>query len=153
MESRHTSSPLFTVTGDDHAGWVVVISIVFFIYSLLSVTAKLIIQFRLVTLQAFDYFIVVGAVILLVQTVLTVASCSSGLGKHIRALDLTDLTRYNQASSSQRMINFFYFCFFEFQGKPSADMLVACSFTMRPLSWPSSQTAVRKSRFVCSSAR
>lgn len=104
MESRPSSPPFFTVTEDDHAGWIVVISVVFFIYSLLSVAAKIIIQFRLVSLKLFDYLVVFGTVILFVQTVLVVAACNSGLGKHVHALDVTEIIRYNQASGTHDIL-------------------------------------------------
>lgn len=102
--SDDTYPPYFAITERDQSAWVVVVSIVFFIYSLLIVTAKIVIQGRTISLKAFDYMLIVGIIILFAETAVTVASCKTGLGRH-----LVDLTRAERALYNKVRSTLFFF--------------------------------------------
>lgn len=88
--------PLYAFEVDNHAAWVVTFCVTFFIYSLVAVAAKLIVRFHLLSLQTFDYALMLGTVFLFVQTALVIAACNSGLGRHIDTLAVDELIRYQK---------------------------------------------------------
>lgn len=53
-----TPSPYFTVSTEDHAGWLVITSIVFFIYSLMGVVGKVVLRASYTTIRSPDYILI-----------------------------------------------------------------------------------------------
>lgn len=94
MEELHPA--FFQLTDDDHAAWVVVITITFFVYTFGAVTAKLSIRYRASGWRPNDTVLALGLVVLFVQTVCVVVSCQIGLGKHQDALTPKRLEQFDQ---------------------------------------------------------
>lgn len=90
--------PLYPASDDDRAAWVVVISVSFFIYTILALGAKLFIRGQLLGLQSYDHVLIVGTVILFIQTALVIIACKSGLGHHTSTLSPTLRERFNKVS-------------------------------------------------------
>lgn len=97
--SRETLPPIYSVSADNHSAWVVVVSIVFLIYSILGITAKLLIRAKRIKTQASDHVLILGIVLLIIQTVLVIAACNNGLGRHIDTLDADSIGQYYKVSS------------------------------------------------------
>ena len=53
-----TPSPYFTVTPEDHAGWLVITSIIFFIYSVMAVVGKVLLRASFTTIRSPDYILI-----------------------------------------------------------------------------------------------
>lgn len=73
---------IFPLNEDDRAGWVVVITITFFIYTFGAVTTKLSIRYKAAGWRPNDTVLALGLLILFVQSICVVSSCKNGLGKH-----------------------------------------------------------------------
>lgn len=135
----------YPVTEDNHAAWVVVVSLVLFICSALCVTAKIVIRFQIVSIQSYDYVLVVGTILLLIQTTIIVLACNAGLGQHQGSLSGDILERFNKVSKIHNETQ-------PMKTQSNANEYgLLFSTTMRlPYSVPSS-TVVLKPLFVCSS--
>lgn len=94
MDAAHPA--LFPLTEDNHAAWVVVITITFFIYTFGAVTTKLSIRYKAAGWRPTDTVLALGLLILFVQSICMVASCQIGLGKHQYALTPTKLEHFDQ---------------------------------------------------------
>jgi len=80
------SEPFFQATSDNHAGWVVIVTVSFVIYAILGVSAKLIYRLQLTAMKLYDWAVVVAMLLALVQSILVVNACHHGLGQHQAAL-------------------------------------------------------------------
>lgn len=105
MINSVSAPALYPLLGDNHEAWVVVASIVFFVYSFLAVGAKLLIRHNVVSLQSHDLVLVIGTVLLFGQTVCTILLCNSGLGRHQDSLNTDALTRFNKVSMHPPRLN------------------------------------------------
>ena len=57
-----TPSPYFTVNSEDHAGWLVVVSIVFLIYSVMGVVGKIILKVNITSMRNPDFILIASLV-------------------------------------------------------------------------------------------
>lgn len=94
MEAVHPA--IFPLTEDDHAAWVVVITITFFIYTFGAVTAKLSVRYKAAGWRPNDTVLAVGLLVLFVQSVCVVTSCTNGLGKHQDSVASEDLDKFDR---------------------------------------------------------
>lgn len=99
--------PLYPFVDDNHASWVVIFSIVFYIYSLMAVAAKIFIRFHLLTLQSYDFALILGMICLFVQTAVVITACNSGLGRHFDSLSVDELIRYQKVCFEREDLNTF----------------------------------------------
>lgn len=74
-------APFFEVTATNHAGWLVVVTISFLVYSIMGVVAKIVSRFHLSAMQTFDWAVVLALLLAFAQSVLLVRSCRNGLGQ------------------------------------------------------------------------
>lgn len=98
MEALHPA--IFPLTEDDHAAWVVVIAITFFIYTFGAVTTKLSLRYKAAGWRPNDTVLAVGLLVLFVQSIFVVTSCTTGLGKHQDSVTLEDLDKFDRVCSS-----------------------------------------------------
>lgn len=89
------AAPFYPLTDSNHAGLVVMAAVIFLIYAVLGVGAKLVIRFNITSLKSHDSVLLVGTLLYLVQTICIVAACNHGLGQHQDALSEHD---YNEVS-------------------------------------------------------
>lgn len=80
------SEPFFHVTLDNHAGWVVIVTVSFVVYAILGVSAKLVYRLQLTAIKSYDWAVIVAMLLALVQSILVVNACHHGLGQHQAAL-------------------------------------------------------------------
>ncbi|KAK8066816.1 hypothetical protein PG997_013563 [Apiospora hydei] len=73
--------PLYPVSDDNHAAYVVVPSLIFFAYAVLAVIAKNVLRFKWTTVKLHDIVLIVSTLLLVAQTACVVLSCNSGLGE------------------------------------------------------------------------
>lgn len=98
MEAVHPA--IFPLTEDDHAAWVVIIAVTFFIYTFGAVTTKLSVRYKAAGWRPNDTVLAVGLLILFVQSIFVVTSCTTGLGKHQDSVTLEDLDKFDRVCSS-----------------------------------------------------
>lgn len=94
MEAVHPA--IFPSTEDDHAAWVVVATITFFIYTFGAVITKLSLRYKAAGWRPNDTVLAVGLLILLVQSICVVASCTNGLGKHQDSVPSEHLDKFDR---------------------------------------------------------
>lgn len=110
-----TPSPYFTVSSEDHAGWLVVVSIVFLIYSVMGVVGKIILKVNMTSMRNPDFILIASLVfssngghwsctdrdkaLLLIQTVFIVSACNKGLGRHSASLDAEQFDTFAKVRS------------------------------------------------------
>ena len=95
-EASEPSSAYFGIETDNHASWLVVVSITFLIYSFFAITGKVISRVRrstldITALQSYDWVILGAFLVALAQCTLTIRACHSGLGQHEASLSVSSL--------------------------------------------------------------
>jgi hypothetical protein len=73
---------LFPSTDEKQAGWLVVSTIVFLVYSAFGVSAKVIIRARLRKLELYDLTVVAALLLAFAQSIVVIRACVNGLGQH-----------------------------------------------------------------------
>lgn len=94
------AAPLFPVSDDNHAAWVVVATLVFLTYAILGVGAKIIVRFNLLGIHINDIIVLVGTVLLIIESVCVLLACNErvGLGRHQQSLDPDAFIQFNKVS-------------------------------------------------------
>lgn len=75
-------APFFEVSSTNHAGWVVIVTVTFLVYSIMGVVAKLVSRFLLAAVMSYDWSVMLGIVFAFVQSVWILMACRNCLGKH-----------------------------------------------------------------------
>lgn len=116
-----TPSPYFTVTPDNHAGWLVVGSIIFLIYAAMGVAGKIILRVNVTVMRAPDFMLVASLVselagksnlaneykvLLLIETALVIEACNNGLGQHSSALPAAQFDIFAKVSYLYTSVSF-----------------------------------------------
>ncbi|KAK8004501.1 hypothetical protein PG990_002310 [Apiospora arundinis] len=101
----HEDAPLYAVTDDNHAAYVVVPSLVFFAYAVIAVIAKNILRFKWTTVKIHDVVLIVSTLLLIAQTACVVLSCDSGLGSHLDSLSKEQIRRFNQLTFAADLLS------------------------------------------------
>lgn len=94
MDAVHPA--LFPLTKDDHAAWVVVITITFFTYTFGAVTTKLSIRYKADGWRPNDILLAFGLLILFVRSICVIKSCRNGLGKHQHSVPSEELDIFDR---------------------------------------------------------
>jgi hypothetical protein len=94
MDLAHPA--FFPLAEDDHAAWVVVTTITFFVYTFGAITMKLSIRYKAAGWRPNDKVLALGLLVLFAQSICVVASCQTGLGKHQYALTSKSLEHFDQ---------------------------------------------------------
>lgn len=98
MDSEKTA-PFYPLSDTNHAGWVVIASLVFFVYAVLGLVAKIVLRFNITSLKLHDILLVAATISLFVQTICVLLSAGTGLGQHQKSLEQATLERYNKVTS------------------------------------------------------
>ena len=80
------AAPYFPSTGNDHAAWVVAVTITFLVYSIIGVVAKLIYRLRGMALKTYDWFVMAALAFAFAQAIVVIRACIHGLGRNQLAL-------------------------------------------------------------------
>lgn len=96
-----TAAPFYPLTETNHAGWVVIASLVFLVYALLGLVAKIVLRFNITSLKYYDLLLVFATVLFILQTICILLAADSGLGQHLNTLSETALVRYNKVFRHQ----------------------------------------------------
>lgn len=94
MDTVHPAP--FPLTKDNHAAWVVVITITFFFYTFGAVTTKLSIRYKAAGWRPNDTVLAFALLVLLVQSICVVTSCKNGLGKHQHSVTSEELDKFDR---------------------------------------------------------
>ncbi|EFX06279.1 integral membrane protein [Grosmannia clavigera kw1407] len=87
------AAPFYPLSDVNHSGLVVLAAVIFLIYAVLGVGAKLIIRFNITSIKSHDVILLVGALLYFVQTVCIIVACNRGIGLHQDTVSAHD---YNQ---------------------------------------------------------
>lgn len=98
MVNTDEAPPLYPLSDTNRAALVVVTSLVFFIYALLGVVAKIVIRFKITFIKSHDVLLLIAIVLYFIQTVCVINACNAGLGQHIDQLDQPTIHRFYQVS-------------------------------------------------------
>ena len=85
----------FQISPQNHSPWVAVTSVVFLIYSVLAVVAKIVSRLHITGVKLYDWLIIIAILAAFGETILVIAACKNGLGQHEPALTSSQLSRYN----------------------------------------------------------
>lgn len=96
--SYQAGPPWLELTSDNHAAWIVVATLIFYIYAILSVITKLLIRFNIIGLQPNDYVLLAGTITWTVAVVCLFQACKFGLGQHQSTLETEELIEYSKVS-------------------------------------------------------
>jgi energy-coupling factor transporter transmembrane protein EcfT len=98
MTNDESAPPLYQLSDTNHAAWVVVASIIFFTYALLAVVAKVLIRFKITSLQSHDVLLIFAILLFFAQTVCVILSCNVGLGQHQDQLTADSAAQYSKVN-------------------------------------------------------
>lgn len=87
MTTPTVSDSFYEFNDNDHTALVASVTIIFALLTVTSVVAKLSVRRGITTLQAFDYVLLVGAVLTMIQAGLIVSATKEGLGLHSNMSD------------------------------------------------------------------
>ena len=90
--------PFYEVSSTNHAGWVVIVTVTFLVYSVMGVVAKLVSRFQLAALKSYDWAVMLGMVFAFAQSILILRACRNGLGKHETILSSSAIELFSKAS-------------------------------------------------------
>lgn len=98
MADADERPPFFPISADNHSPWVVVTSVVFVVYSILAVVAKIISRVHVNSIAIYDYLIIAATVVAFVQTICMVGASRHGLGQFEAQVLPEDLEEYQKVS-------------------------------------------------------
>ncbi|KAK8112062.1 uncharacterized protein PG998_008519 [Apiospora kogelbergensis] len=101
----HEDAPLYAVTDDNHAAYVVVPSLIFFAYAIIAVVAKNVLRFKWTTVKLHDIILIISTLLLVAQTACVVLSCDAGLGSHLSSLSNEQIRRFNQLTFAADLLS------------------------------------------------
>lgn len=78
----NVSDPFYEFNNEDHTALVASITLIFALIAITSIIAKLFARRGKISLQFFDYILLVGAALLVIQTGLVISAVKEGLGLH-----------------------------------------------------------------------
>lgn len=84
-------APFFEVSSTNHAGWVVITTVTFLVYSIMGVVAKLVSRFQLAALMSYDWSVLLAMVLAILQSVWILRACRHGLGERETGLSSSAL--------------------------------------------------------------
>ncbi|KAG8160932.1 hypothetical protein KVR01_009196 [Diaporthe batatas] len=98
------AEPFFELDSTDLSGVLPVVTIVCCITCLLTVTAKLLYQSSFLSLRHFDYALLVGTLLVVVQSVIAVRIAHLGLGKHEADIDVGNLDKIRKLQYASSLL-------------------------------------------------
>lgn len=102
-----TSPPFYQVSDDNRAGLVVIAAVVFLIYAILGVGAKLVIRLNIASVKAHDTILITGMMLYFVETVCIIVACNNGLGQHQDVISQEDVNLSSKVKEKQIMLCLF----------------------------------------------
>ncbi|KAF2838115.1 hypothetical protein M501DRAFT_1017143 [Patellaria atrata CBS 101060] len=105
MTISEVSAPFVRPSPDNQAAWVIVLSSVLMIFSLICIVAKVVYRFRFVRLPVYDILLIVSMLFALVQTVCIIAACKNGLGRRRKEVSREDFERYGKFLYASQLLH------------------------------------------------
>ncbi|KAL0944672.1 uncharacterized protein CTRU02_202559 [Colletotrichum truncatum] len=96
MPLDQPAPPFYALREDDKAALVVVTSLIFLIYAVVGIILKLVIRLNITSLKSHDVLLLASLLLLFMETILVIAACNRGLGRHQDTVGPEDLTAFHK---------------------------------------------------------
>ena len=98
------SRAFFPISHENHSAWVVVTAVVFLVYAIFGVVAKVVSKLQVSFMKLYDWLILGAITSAFVQTAFTIAACKHGLGQHRKAITAHQYATFSKVNNGTRLM-------------------------------------------------